>query len=300
MIETTELTHEYVKTLLPKRVADSNKSTYGNVLNIAGSINYRGAAYLSSVAALTVGAGYVTLAAIDAVIKDVSAKVSEVVFCPLKEKNGCVDDAEVNKILEIASKNKVISIGCGLGAFLEKSYLPEDFLISFLGKMLNSQIPIVIDADGLNILAKHSEFELPDRTILTPHPMELSRLLNTDVALIQENRVHYAIKAAEKFDATIVLKGSQTIITNGVETFINTTGNSALAKAGTGDVLTGMIAGFLAQGATRLNSACLAVYLHGLAADLAVKDCTEYSLLASDLIKYVPTAIKELLKEIVN
>ena len=134
-------------------------------------------------------------------------------------------------------------------------------------------------------------------SIFTPHPKELSRLLNVSLEEILNNREKYARITSQKFDCITVLKGKDTIVTDGDEIYVNTTGNSALAKAGSGDVLTGIISGLLSQHVSCLNAAIIGVYLHGLAGDLASEDLSVYSVLASDVIDYIPFAIKEILCE---
>ena len=308
------ITKETVKTLLPERKEDSHKGSFGSVLNIAGSINYRGAAYLSTVSALKVGAGYVTLAAIEEVISSVSILCPEAVFVPLKQKDGTIKASEYKKIIEILPKHKVLSLGCGISSLFNKQNEIENFVKNLLCKYVYSchcevanataaiqknnklfEPKIIIDADGINIISKLNIENLPKNTILTPHPMELSRLLEVEVNEIQKNRSKYAKSAAQKFGAIVVLKGHNTVITNGDEVYINQTGNSALAKAGSGDVLTGMISGFLAQGVEPLKGAILGVYLHGLTGEIASQTLTQYSVNASDTVNFIHEGIKSII-----
>ena len=279
---------------MPKRIQNSHKGTYGSVLNVAGSINYRGAAYLSSVSALKVGAGYVALAGIKEVINSVSALCPEAVFVPLKEKNGTIEKNEYKKILEILPKYKVLSFGCGLSSMFENHGEAKDFIRNLINAVKNIDIPVIIDADGLNIISKLNISKLPKNSILTPHPNELSRLLDINVSEIQNNREKYAKEAAKKYKSVVILKGFETVITDEEKTYINKTGNSALSKAGSGDVLSGMISGFCAQGVNPFDSAVLGVYLHGLTGEISSEKLTQYGVNASDLIKYIPDAIKTL------
>jgi NAD(P)H-hydrate epimerase len=161
-------------------------------------------------------------------------------------------------------------------------------------------LPMVIDADGLNCLAlkkgwkKNSLSEL----VLTPHPGEMARLLNIATEEVQKDRIGIAERAAQEFQATVVLKGAPTIIAQpNQDTFINTTGNPGMATAGSGDVLTGLIAGFMAQGLSGYSAAKLGVYVHGLAGDLAAKEKTELGMIAGDILDEVPEALKSLLTE---
>lgn len=288
------ITEEFVKTLLPQRKDNSHKGTFGNVLNISGSINYRGAAFLSTASALKVGAGYVALASTEEVIKTVSTLCPEAVFIPLEAKNGTISSKEVEKLIKIIPDYKVVEIGCGIS-----SLFPNDDIKIFIQKIFDefsyTGTPFVIDADGLNLISELKITELPFNSVLTPHPMELSRLLGADVSEIQSNRTIFADIAAQKYNSTVVLKGHHTVITDGYEVLINPTGNSALSKAGAGDVLSGMISGFYAQGLKPFEAAVLGVYLHGLAGEIASKNLTQYCVNASDLLNYIPHAIKTLI-----
>ncbi len=290
-----KISKEYIKTLLPKRPSESNKGTFGNILNIAGSINYKGAAYLSTVSALKAGAGYVALAGIKEVAETVSTLCPEAVLIPLKEKFGTIKNKEYKNILKLIPKFKVLAFGCGISSINQNQKHIKRFVKNLLKEINNTDIPVIIDADGLNIISELKIQSLPKNAVLTPHPGELSRLLGIEIQKIQDKRVEYALMASQKYRSIIVLKGENTIITDGKEVFVNSTGNSALSKAGTGDVLTGMISSFCAQGASPLNSAILGVYLHGLAGEISSQKLTEYSVNASELINYIPEAIKTVL-----
>ena len=289
------ITKEYAKTLLPKREQNSNKGSFGSVLNISGSINYRGAAFLSTKAALKTGAGYVELASINEVINSVSFLCPEAVFIPLEQKNSTIKDSEYKKILELLPKIKVLLFGCGLSSMNKDQTEIEEFTKNLLENIKDIKIPVIIDADGLNIISRLKITELPQKTIITPHPMELSRLLNVEVSEIQKCRTKYAKIAAEKYNSVVVLKGQNTVITDGEKVFVNKTGNSALAKAGTGDVLAGIISGLCAQGANYFDAAVLGVYIHGLAGEIASEQLTQYGVNASELIDFIPNAINEIL-----
>lgn len=293
--EVTELTAERVKALLPNRPQNSSKATFGNVLNISGSVSYRGAAYLSSVSALRVGAGYVTLACIEPVASSIAALVPDIVIFPLRSRYGAIAGGEYRAIAKILHKYRVLLVGCGLSGPMGIDRNLKVFFRGLLGTVPvreDSVRATIIDADGLNVLSEFTKIKLPPHTVLTPHPKELSRLLKITTEEIQANRVPSAEFAARKFGATVVLKGHRTVVTDGKNTFINVTGNSGLAKAGTGDVLAGMIAGLCAQGLSTLNASCLAAYLHGKAGEFASADKTEYGVLASDLQSYIPLALK--------
>lgn len=277
-----------MKNLLPKREQNSNKGTFGTVLNIAGCALYSGAAFLSSLSALKVGAGKVMLAGAKSVCDKVAILSPEIIYCPLEEtSDGTI--SEFSKLPDLEQFDAV-SIGCGLSQnegilnFFEKS----------IEKIKESGKICVIDADGLNLLAK-TNLSLSDKFILTPHPKELSRIMWCDVSEILKAPELWVKKCYEKYNCITILKMHETLIYNGKELYKNKTGNSALAKGGSGDVLTGMITGFLAQRVNAFDACKLAVYLHGKTGELASKDLTEYSVLASDLLKYIPFAIANLL-----
>lgn len=275
---------DYKLPKLPKRSENSNKGTFGKVLNISGSEYMTGAGFLSSVSALKVGAGYVELASCERALNVVATLAPEVVLAPL------------SKIPELISNATVLLIGCGLST--------SDTAKQIVKTVLPAQIPTVVDADGLNILAKNPEilrFAQNDKIknlIFTPHPKEASRLLNCELEDVLNDMENSAKKICEKYNCITVLKSHNTIVSDGNKIYKNTTGNSALAKAGSGDVLAGIIAGLLAQKMTPFDASCLGVYIHGLAGDLAKNDLTAYGVLASDTVRYIPNALKKLTKEV--
>lgn len=276
--------------LLPDRPEESNKGTFGKILNIAGSRKYTGAAYLSSRAALKIGAGYVALASPRSIEQIIATMLPEVTFIPLDETaTGSI--CEKNSIDDLYTYN-VISIGCGITTNEET----RKFTFNIINE-LNINQKVIIDADGINILANHKGEISLKNAIITPHPKELSRLLNVPVEEIVTNREKYARITSQTYECITVLKGHNSIVTNGEKILVNKTGSSALAKAGTGDVLTGIIAGLLAQNMKPFDAAILGTYLHGLSGDYAQNDLTKYSVLASDVISYLPYAIKEVLTE---
>ncbi len=288
-----ELCAELIRNILPVRTLDSNKGSYGKVLNIAGSLNYQGAAYLSSVSSLKVGAGLVSLATIETVINNISALTPNLTFFKLRDSySKCIASDSFAELVPILGGYNVVSIGSGLS--LEPAVMA--FVSDFIKYFADSSTSIVMDADALNSVAESGFCKLPVNTIITPHPKELSRLLRCDVERIQEDRISAAKAASEKFGCLTVLKGYRTVIcTPNFEIFINTTGNSALAKAGSGDVLVGMITGFLAQGVSCDGAVKLAVFLHGLCGELAAEKLTEYSVLAQDIVDCIPLSIKSIL-----
>lgn len=281
------LTRDYVKEILPTRPKNSNKGTFGKVLNIAGCENYKGAAWLSSVSALKVGAGLVTLASEEKVVNNLF--MPPVTTISLDGNSGTKDFAELTPVIY---GYDVISTGSGVR---EDEYF-KDLLFEVLNLCKTVQKPTVIDAGALNIIAREKYPKLFETAIITPHPKEASRLLDENVEDICKNREYSVQKLRDKFGCTAVLKGEKTLIAglNGV-LYENTTGNSALAKAGSGDVLTGMISGFCAQTKNTVKSACLGVFMHGQTGDEACLEMTEYCVNSDDLIKFIPQAFKTIL-----
>jgi NAD(P)H-hydrate epimerase len=284
MIEKYEMSE-----LLPQRFADSHKGTYGMLLCISGSVGMTGAATLTALSALRSGCGLVTLGIPESLNDIVEEKVTEVITKPLPETDERTFALEaLEDILSLLKNADVLAIGPGLSTHQETRAL--------LRRVIERvTIPTVIDADGLNNLSFDSTpLKNPKGNfILTPHPGELSRLIDLPVEDIKKNRIEVARTSSRDFRAVLVLKDSPTLIADpSGEVFINPTGNSGLATGGSGDVLTGMIAGFLAQGSTSLNAARLGAYLHGLAGDIAMEEKTEYGLIASDILETIPKAIK--------
>lgn len=254
-MEYTEITAQSVKALMPQRPQQSNKGTFGKVLNIAGSIEYQGAAYLSSVAPLKTGAGLVTLATIEPLINNLAGNCPWVTFYPLRDYyKKCIASDAFGDVLNIIENYNVLSVGPGLSDTAATNAFVDD-LIKYLNK---NNKKTVIDADAINVLSKSELSSFPSDSVITPHPVELSRLINTPVKDIQNDRIKYAKLTAEKFGCCVVLKGNQTVVcTKDLEVFVNTSGNSALAKAGSGDVLTGIISGLMAQ-AVSVEKCCKA------------------------------------------
>ena len=266
---------------MPFRAQNSNKGTFGKVLNFAGSKNYIGASYLSALSVLKSGAGFVALATEPEVIKIVSSMLPEAVYYTR------------NEALKYKNQFTVVIIGCGLGL----SNKSKNIFKKVVRLYNKSEIPFIIDADGLNILSEIKKINLPKNTVITPHPMEASRLLGLKLGDVLNNLEECAKELSRKYSCVTVLKTHRTIIYDNKtgEVFVNQHGNSALAKAGSGDVLTGIIGGLTAQKMPLFEACKLGVYLHSRAGELASENLTEYSVLASDLPNYLHLAISELI-----
>ena len=280
------LTEETIEKLLPERKSNSHKGDYGKLLVIAGSSGMTGAAVLTAQASLRAGAGLVTVGVPASLNSILEAKLTEAMTYPLAEEEGSLTVSAWLEIKELAADRDLLAVGPGLGQKSETCKLVK--------KLLKLNKPLVLDADGINALEGLEQAAARQApTILTPHPGELARLSDRSIAEIEADRIGVAEEVAAEYQIYLVLKGARTVIaTPEGNIYLNRTGNSGLATGGSGDVLTGLIAGELAQNLAPEKAVKLAVYLHGRAADLAAKDLTEYSLLPGDLVDYLPSAIK--------
>ena len=283
------LAREDMRDLVEPRVADSHKGDYGRVLVVAGSLGKSGAAHLAGMGALRSGAGLVTIATPRSVLPMVAGLAAEYMTEPLREtREGHVAEDALDRVLELGAD--VIAVGPGLGAGPGTRHLVR-------GLLERSGVPLVLDADALNVLAEDAS-EIRGRdgvdVIVTPHPGEMARLLDIPVDEVQRNRVAAARGFATAHQVYVVLKGYRTIVASpDGRVGINLTGNPGMATGGTGDVLTGMIAAWFAQ-LLDAEAACrLAVYLHGLAGDLSEADEGAHAMTAADLAGHLGDAILE-------
>jgi len=287
---------EFSEFALPRK-PDGNKGNYGHALIVAGSVGKSGAAVMASWAALRIGAGLVTAAMPEPVLPLVAAANPEVMTEPLPATDtGSISlrALEYERFNGIVKGKSVIGIGPGLTTHTET----VQFVRTVVGKYLD--IPIVLDADGLNAFDGHVHELKAARKMLavTPHPGEMARLVGSDTKQIQSRRLEVARKAAAEWSAFVILKGYQTVIAapNG-DAWINSTGNAGMATGGTGDVLTGILTGLIAQHGPGAASLCFGVYLHGLAGDIAYADSGEAPLMATDLIRSIPRAYQQFFAE---
>jgi NAD(P)H-hydrate epimerase len=286
------LSLESLKHLIPPRAPDAHKGNFGHLGIIAGSVGKPGAALMCAKAALRSGTGLVTLLSSLECQKILAGKVQEVMYDHFIERDDSEPTFEAKaKLRELIDKKSALVIGPGIPTSPGISSL-------LLEIIKDLSLPMVIDADGLNLIARHSLDilkEVPGDLVLTPHPGEMARLIKTSVAEIQARRIKQARDFAKEYKLVLVLKGVPTVIaTSEGEIFLNSSGNPGMASGGTGDVLTGMIAAFLAQGYPPLDAAKLGVYLHGLCGDLARDKKGEISLIAGDLIEELPVCFRRL------
>lgn len=267
--------------VLKERDPNGHKGSFGKFLNVGGSLGLTGAAVLSTTAALRSGAGYVTLAAPKSVLYALAPRLIESTMLPLPEtEEGTLSEQAVPVVLERAKKCTAVLVGCGLG----RTQAGMELVAALLRTV---EAPLVLDADALSLLAGNTELlrERKGPVILTPHPVEMARLCGKRLADVQQNRLETAKSFAKEYGVIVLLKGPDTIITNGDRVCINLTGNAGMAKAGSGDVLAGMIGAFAAQKVPPMLAAVCGAYLHGAAGDRCAKRLSQYGMLPLDMIE---------------
>ncbi|MCD4823878.1 MAG: NAD(P)H-hydrate dehydratase [Phycisphaerae bacterium] len=285
---------KHVETLagLAPRGRDAHKGDFGRVLVVGGSAGMIGAPALAATAGLRGGAGLVTLA-VPAMVQQSVAMLCE---CATSARLACDADGQltagaVGQFARLAAEADVLAVGPGMNVGTPQA--------DIVRVALNQTLPLVLDADGLNNLAKIDNWPALRQgpVILTPHPGEFSRLTGRSVGEIQADRQAAVLAAMEAWSAdgsvVLVLKGAGTIVTDGKWLYVNSTGNPGMATGGSGDVLTGLIAGLVACGLEPFDAACLGAHLHGRAGDLAAEELSQTAMIASDLLDYLPYAIKE-------
>ena len=267
------------------------KGDFGHVFILAGSECFMGAACLCSQSAMRSGAGLVTLGIPKSLQFIASLKLTEVMTLPLPEtKQATLGEKAEKGIKAFLKKADCLLMGPGLSRHPDTQRLIRRVLTT-------CDKPLCLDADALIALAGHLDIlkSLKNRPVLTPHTGEMAHLLGISVKDVQNNRKKVAKEFALRYNTILVLKGHQTIVASPEgKIYINKTGNPGMATAGSGDVLAGVLAAFLGQGIAAYQAACLAVYTHGLAGDMAARDMTEVSLIASDIIEYLPKAFKKI------
>ena len=279
---------EFAKDVLPRRKTDGHKGNFGKLLIVGGAVGYTGAPYLTAAAAVRSGTGLVFLGVPQAIWAVEAAKCVSSMPFPLADRDGLLSREALPAIREKLSGCDVLALGPGLG----KNGETEQLVCELLEK---TQQPVVLDADGINVLAGH--IDILDRrrgrvTILTPHDVEFGRIGGD---LSHGDRVRAAREFAMEHGCILVLKGHRTITASPEgNVLVNTTGNSGLAKGGSGDVLTGIIASLLAQGTAPVQAAALGVWLHGRSGDLAAERLTEFGMTPEDVVKMLPEAFVEL------
>lgn len=284
------LDHGLVRSLIPERGLASHKGTFGHLFTLTGSLGKGGAAVLCGMGAVRSGAGLVTIAAPKMLNGVVQGALPEAMTEPLSFSQQYLSDTDYEQILAASHGKGAVAVGPGLGTAEETGQV-----VRKLYRELRQ--PMVVDADGLNLLAGDVAVLAAGPRILTPHPGEMSRLSGLSILEIQGNRRSLAADFAKRHGVFLVLKGASTVVAapDG-RLAVNPTGNPGMAAGGMGDVLTGLIGGLLAQGVSPWEAACLGVYIHGLAADRIVRAGRPFGFLASELAAEIPAAFQEVLQ----
>jgi len=293
-INTALLSDDYVRPILPNRPISSHKGSYGKGMVVGGSDNYIGAPVLAASSAMKTGLGLVTIATFEDLVNPMANMFPEATFLPLKEAKKAIRPGQhmASQIFEAVEDYKVLLIGCGFGTSRTAYRVFQNLVLS------NIKLPqLVLDADALNMLSKITSWwdKIPFNSILTPHPKEMSRLTRLSVSEIQSDRLNVAKRFSEQWGVIVVLKGANTVICdpNGSST-ISPYANPILSSAGTGDVLAGLITGFIGQGNSPLEASSLGVYIHGKTAESVSLQIGSSGLLATELANNVPFTIKYL------
>ena len=282
-MQVKRLDRDQILKLLPDRVPDSHKGTYGKVLLLCGSQGYTGAAALAAMGALRSGGGLVYLGVPHCIYTIEAVKLTEPVVFPLPDKDGMLSQEALSQIRSLLPKMDAVLIGPGLGQSEGTLAVLKEVLATF-------HKPVVVDADGINLLSQH-KYLLRGRegaTILTPHDGEFLRIAGS----LGTDRQASAAELATELGCIVVLKGHRTLITDGVICYENDTGNPGMAVGGSGDVLAGIIVSLLGQRIAPLEAAAMAVWLHGAAGDRCAADLGQYGMLPTDMLEVLPRLMK--------
>ncbi len=277
------LNHESVLSILPDRAVDAHKGDFGKLLLLCGSKGYTGAAYLAAMGALRSGAGLVFLGVPESIYAIEAVKLNEAIVFPLPDEDGKLSAAAIPDILERLPKMDAVLLGPGLGQ--------GEGVFAVVKTVLEHAVcPVVLDADGINLIASHKDIVRGRTapTILTPHGGEFARLGGNTVC---DRRVA-AEQMAQDLNCIMLLKGHETVITDGITTYINPTGNPGMAVGGSGDVLAGIITALLGQGIDPLRAAACGAWLHGAAGDICAEEIGQYGMLPSDMVHVLPRLLK--------
>ena len=277
------LDREGVYGMLPDRRNDSHKGTYGKILLLCGSRGYTGAAALAAMGALRSGAGLVYLAVPESIYEIEAVKLTEPVIYPLPDSEGMYSVSAVSNVLRLIDGKDAILIGPGIGQ-------SEGSLAVVLAVLQNYTGPVILDADGINVLKVHKDVlrSRTSPTILTPHDGEFQRF----GGILTEDRITSASALAETYGVIVLLKGHRTVITDGKKTYLNTSGNPGMATGGSGDVLAGIITSLTGQGIPPLEAAACGAWLHGAAGDICAQEIGQYGMLPSDMLSVLPRLMK--------
>ena len=277
------LTHEDVLRILPDRNPHSHKGSFGKILLLCGSRGFTGAAALAAMGALRSGAGLVYLGVPDCIYDIEAVKLTEPVVLPLHDDGKTLSEKAIPQILELLPKMDAVLIGCGLGQSHGVLAVVKTVLESYHG-------PVVLDADGINVLSAHRDIlrGRTNPTILTPHAVEFQRIGGQ----LDSGRLAGAMNLARDLGCIVLLKGHDTVITDGKVCYINPTGNPGMAVGGSGDVLAGIIVSLLGQGIGAMEAAACGAWLHGAAGDICAAEIGQYGMLPTDMLQVLPRLMK--------
>lgn len=282
-MDTIKLSHEDVLSILPDRKPDCHKGDFGRILLLCGSRGYTGAAALAAMGALRSGAGLVFLGVPDSIYAIEAVKLTEAIVLPLPDDDGMLSTNAAREIKQLLKKMNAVLIGPGLGQSIGTSLAVKTVLECFEG-------PVVVDADGINVLLPHKDIVRGRTgiTILTPHMGEFIRIGGK----MDIDRIQAATTAAADWNSIILLKGHNTVITDGNTVYVNTTGNAGMAVGGSGDVLSGMIVSLVGQGIAPIQATACAAWLHGAAGDICAQEIGQYGMLPTDMLNVFPRLMK--------
>lgn len=281
---------DFVREHIPVRPKNSHKGTFGKVLNIAGCNNMTGAAALSTSAALRSGAGLVKTASVDRVVKTLSSTIFESVYLDLKSaEDGSISAENAELLIEEINKSAVCSLGCGLSVTENTKKLVKELV-------KNAEVPMIIDADGINCLASCIDIirNAKGKAAVTPHPAELSRIMDMPLTAVLADRLGMAMRFCDLYETVILAKGTPTFIIGSEAAYVSFTGNPGLSRGGSGDVLTGICAGLAAMGIPLAEALACAAFIHGYAADKTAEELSQTGMLPSDVIHRLPFVFKEM------
>ncbi len=278
-----QLNEKQIADILPVRRCDSHKGDFGRVLLLCGSVGYTGAAALSAMGALRTGAGLVYLGVPKRIYAIEAAKLTEAIVFPLPDMDGKLSEKALREILKKLENMDAVLIGPGIGQ-------SEGTMSVLQGVLTYAKCPVIVDADGINLLSRHMDIlrQRHDATILTPHEGEFARL-GGDVS---KGRIPAAVAFAQEYGCILCLKGHETVITDGRECYVNPTGNPGMAVGGSGDVLAGMVASLCGQGIAPLLATACSAWLHGAAGDICAREIGQYAMLPTDMLNVLGRLMK--------
>jgi len=278
-----QLDHKSVLGILPDRDENAHKGSFGKILLLCGSRGYTGAAALAAMGALRSGAGLVYMGVPNGIYDIEAVKLTEPVIIPIEDDNGQYSVNAAEQILSLLRGKDAVLIGPGIG----QSNGSEATVCAVLQ---NFEGPVVLDADGINVMVKHKNIlrERTGPTILTPHDGEFQRF----GGVLTDDRIESAVALARDVGAIVLLKGHRTVITDGEVAYRNPTGNPGMATGGSGDVLAGVIVSLLGQGIAPLEAAACGAWLHGAAGDICAHEIGQYGMLPSDIVEVLPRLLK--------